>query len=104
MIDVTKNLYDDNLNEVAGGQQYAENVMGVPGLTACTGAPRVNYKKGIYLKLHGVLLSDWEAIDVIKNKATRDLNPETEGFIEEFINSYNEEQAGDFIVPSQKNK
>ena len=94
---MTKELYDNDVDRIVGGQKFADNVMGIPGLTACTGAPRENNPEGIFFKKHGVYLTQWEAMDLIKNQATRDLDPSTEGFIEEYINSYNEAQSGRFL-------
>ena len=99
---MTKNLYDDNLNEVSGGQQCANNVMGVEGLCACTGKPTANNKEGVFFTKHGIYLNKWEVMDMLKNKATRDLDLATEGFIQSYIDSYNASEQGDIIMTFNK--
>ena len=102
VIYMTKNLYDDNLNEVSGGQQCANNVMGVAGLNAYIDDPTVNNPEGVFFKKRGIYLNQQETMDLLKKHATRDLDPETEGFIESYIASYNSRNMGDGIVSGDK--
>lgn len=99
---MTKNLYDNNLKGVAGGQQFAENVMGVEGLCACTGKPTSNNKEGIFFTKHGIYLNKWEVMEMLKNKATRDLDQKNEGFIQSYIDSYNSSEQGEIIMTFDK--
>ena len=91
---MAKELYEYEVENVAGGQMKAENVMGVKGLTAETGCRTENNREGIFFKKNGIYMSKWEVIECLKKDGTRPLDPETESFIQSYIDSYNASECG----------
>lgn len=82
-------LSDNNLNEVTGGQLYAENVLGIDGLWCCTGAPTEKNPEGLFWHMGGNGLDDGmtteEAVEIMKSKGKlRELNEE-ESFLHEYL-------------------
>ena len=51
-----------------------EDVMGVKGLSMCTGTATEKNLEGVYWKRNGGSLTKEEAMDLLKKKSTRSLN------------------------------
>lgn len=87
----SRQLTNNDLEKVSGGQLMAENVMGVNGLTMCTGTPTSKNPEGVFWDFHGIALTKEEAMKKLKKKATRtlDTNITSKAFLSNYINNYN---------------
>ena len=77
-------LSDSDESKISAGQMCADNVRGVKGLWVCTGAPTEKSPDGYHWEMNGVTISKKEAIEYIKNKATRGFTDD-DRFLEEYI-------------------
>ncbi len=86
----------NDTKSVVGGQIYMEDVMGVEGLSMCTGAPTTENPEGVFWKRHGISLTKNEAMDLLKKKSTRPLNEKfsDEAFLARYIENYNNQIDG----------
>ena len=86
----------NDTKSVVGGQIYMEDVMGVKGLSMCTGAATEKNLGGVYWKRNGISLTKEEAMDLLKKKSTRSLNEKIsdEAFLARYIENYNNQIDG----------
>ncbi len=89
-------LVKDDTESVIGGQIYMENVMGVKGLSMCTGAATEKNLEGVYWKRNGISLTKEEAMALLKKESTRSLNEKfsDEAFLARYIENYNNQIDG----------
>lgn len=94
-----KILDDNSMENIVGGQISIENVMGVEGLSMCTGAPTENNHEGVFWKRNGISLTKDAAMKLLAKKSKRSLNEEytNEAFLANYINLYNAQIDGGIL-------
>lgn len=89
-------LDNSELESVSGGQRVIDDVMGVKGLGVCSGSPTETNPEGMFWKFHGISLTKEEALNKLKENATKGLdeNNTDEYFLSKYIDEYNNEVDG----------
>lgn len=89
---MNKELKEQELDTIAGGQMYVDNVMGVKGLNVCSGNPTENNPNGLFWKFNGISLTEEEAMNKLKKHSTRRLDETktNEHFLLQHIYNYND--------------
>lgn len=92
-------LENCKLEIVSGGQIGLDDVMGVKGLSMCTGSPTINNPDGVFWRYHGIALTKDEAFNKLKKHATRPLGSKytDEAYLQRYIDEYNNEVDGVLI-------